>query len=190
MNTPGNPTGLNDPPHSESTVHSADSAELSGTPSNSIILAGPHQTKSFGVNVDLPIIGDVTGGITIEFGKEYDFGLFLEHGTIVPPYAIEKYPGISVAPDSSAGINFFVNDGYVPFETGIVDTKEVMGQYGLGGGFNFDSEGRITSRNGYIGVGAGVSATYDRTYNFSYRDLNRWYLDQITQLNDYILSID
>jgi hypothetical protein len=103
-------------------------------------------------------------GVTVEFGEEYDIGLMAEHGTFVSPVAIDNDGGVAVAPDLSMGASAYFNEGFVPFESGIIDTKEIMGQYGLDAGVNFTHEEGITSLNVYGGAGAGASVTYDPTY--------------------------
>ena len=182
VNTPGNPDGMrpNLPSHSNTVVYSADGVELHQLQ----FFAGPQQTESFGVNFDLPFVGDGTIGVTFEYGKELDFGGFIELGPVWSPWKIDDGFGLGLPTDLSMGVNFYSNKGFVPFDTGIVHTMEHMGQYGLGVGFNVNEDGLITSGNGYGGLGAGASRTYDITINGSARDGLRWIVNQFTGSNN------
>jgi len=155
-------------------------------PNESYPFAGDLQTMTLGANIDAPLVGDLTVGVTIEFGKEFDIGLMAEHGTIVSPHAIDNDTGLAVTPDLSMGVNAYYNQGYIPFESGHVDSKEIMGQYALGPGMNFTHEDGITSLNVYGGAGAGASVTYDRAYHASLRDGVRWAVDQANDFGQWI----
>ena len=176
--TTEHPTGQKPTPPASSVVYSGDTVPKSKTPSStpttsSYPFAGDLQTVTLGANIDFPVVGDLTAAVTVEFGEEFDIGLTAEHGSVVSPFAIDDETGAVLSPDLSMGVNAYYNQGYVPFESGHVDTKEIMGQYALGPGMNFDHDRGITSLNVYGGAGVGASVTYDRTYNLSLRDTLR-----------------
>lgn len=178
------PNGASIDPRGPADKPEADTSDVN-PPNESYPFAGDLQTLTLGANIDAPIVGDLTVGVTIEFGEEFDIGLMAEHGSVVSPYAIDNETGLAIAPDLSMGVNAYFNQGYVPFDSGHVDSKEVMAQYGLGPGVNFTHQDGITSLNVYGGAGAGASVTYDRTYNASLRDGVRWTVDRATEVGQW-----